>query len=379
MLFKSYLGLRLWSMFKKELIVIMRDYRTYIFVLITPFIQAILFGIIIDNDARNLPTVVVTQDNSPFAQAIIQSFKNTNYFNIKQVMSEQQVAEELMRKGEIKFILHIPATFSHDLLRNNNPHLLLEGDATNPVAVNNAFHAAKNLNAYSLEALTKGTLSYLEARESSYTLDAHAKYNPSLKSQYYTLPGLLSAILTISLSMVMAISITGEYETGTMEMLLITPIRPFEVIIGKLLPNIFLGYILFFAILIVGIILFSIPFYGSALLLVSITLPYIIANIALGLAISCIARTQFQAAQIAGAYAMPAILFSGFLFPRESMPNWAQWMSDLYPTTYFLRICSAIMLKGATLNEILPDALPIIGFAIFFLGLTYTFYRKTLD
>lgn len=377
--FKRYRSLRLWSMFKKELIVIMRDYRTYIFVLITPFIQAILFGVIIDNDARNLPTVVVAQDSSPFTQAIIQSFKSTSYFNIKDVMSDPQDAEELMRQGDIKFILHIPANFSFDLMRENNPHLLLEGDATNPIAVNNAFHAAKMLTPRSIEALAKGPLSYLEAKGSSYTLDTHAKYNPSLKSQYYTLPGLLATILTVSLAMVMAISITGEYEAGTMEMLLTTPIKPFEVIIGKLLPNIFLGYLLFFAILIVGIILFDIPFYGSVLLLIVIALPFIIANIALGLATSCIARTQFQAAQIAGTYTIPAILFSGFLFPRESMPIWAQWISNLYPCTYFLRICSSIMLKGATLYDILPDVLPIIGFAIFFLGLTYKFYRKTLD
>lgn len=379
MAFKNYRSLRLWSMFKKELIVIMRDYRTYIFVLIMPFMESILFGLIIDNDARNLPTVVVTQDHSPFTESIIQAFKNSSYFNIKKIISDQAMAQKLMQSGDIKFILYIPSDFSHNLLRNEHPHLLLEGDSSNPVVVNNAFHAAVTLVPRALESLTVGPLSYLAATEYSYALDTHAKYNPSVKSQYHTLPGLLATILTISLAMVMAISITGEYEAGTMEMLLITPIRPFEVIIGKLLPNVFLGYILFFAILFVVNFIFKIPFYGSLLLLTVVAFPFIIANIALGLATSCIARTQFQAAQIAGTYTLPAILFSGFLFPRESMPDWAQGVSSLFPCTYFLRICTAIMLKGASFKDIFSDVWPIIIFAAVFLGLTYKFYRKTLD
>ena len=379
MSFKNYRSLRLWSMFKKELTVILRDYRTYIFVLITPFVESMLFGLIIDNDARNLPTVVVSQEHSPFTESIIQSFKNTSYFDIKEITADQKAAEELMQKGKIKFILNIPPDFSRNLLRNENPHLLLEGDTSNPIVVNNAFHAAATVIPRTLDGLAVGPLSYLAPTKFSYTLDNHAKYNPTFKSQYHTLPGLLATILTISLAMVMAISITGEYEAGTMEMLLITPIRPLEVIIGKLLPNVFLGYILFFAILIVISFMFNVPFQGSVLLLIVVALPFIVANIALGLATSCIAKTQFQAAQVAGSYTLPAILFSGFLFPRESMPDWAQWMSNLFPCTYFLRICSAIMLKGATFSDIFSDVLPIIGFAIVFLGLTYKFYRKTLD
>jgi ABC-2 type transport system permease protein len=379
MQFKRYRSLRLWSMFKKELTVIRRDYRTYVFVLVSPFLQAVLFGLIINNDAKHIPTVVVAKDSSQFTNSIIQAFKNTDYFAIKSITQDEKAAEQSMQRGDIKFIIHIPQNFTRDLVRNETPHILLEGDATDPVVVNNAFHASSVVATRALSDVAKGPLDYLASQEGSFVIDTHAKYNPAVQAQYHTLPGLLATILTISLALVMAISITGEYENGTMEMLLITPINPLEVILGKLLPNIFLGYILFFAILIVAHTMFKVPFYGSALLLSVAAFPFIIANLSFGIATSCIAKTQFQASQIAGTYTLPAVLFSGFLFPRDSMPHWAQWLSDLFPSTYFLKISSDVMLKGSGFWDILPDILPIVLFAVVLIFISYKFYRKTLD
>ena len=377
--FKHYRTLRLWSMFKKELTVILRDYRTYIFVLITPFIEAVLFGLIIDHNAKHIPTIVVSKDSSPVTDNIIQAFQNTDYFTITGVIQDEKQAEQLIKKGKVKFILHIPPNFTRDLIREDSPHLLLEGDASDPSIVSNAFNAASNISERALQGITKGPLEYLSAKKPSFVVETHAKYNAAILAQYHTLPGLLATILTISLALVMAISVTGEYESGTMEMLLITPIYPLEVIIGKLIPNIFLGYILFFSILGVANILFSVPFYGSVLLLTAAAFPFILANLSLGIATSCIAKTQFQASQIAGSYTLPAVLFSGFLFPTASMPVWAQWISNLFPATYFLKISSDVMLKGSGFMDILPNVWPIVGFAIFFIFLSYKFYRKTLD
>lgn len=244
--FKNYRSLRLWGMFKKELRVILRDYRTYIFVLITPFLQAVLFGLIIDHDARHIPTIVVAKDQSPITDSLIQSFRNTSYFKIKDVIKDEAEAEQLLKKGIVHFVIHIPQDFTRDLIRNDSPHILLEGDASDPTVINNAFHASASIARNTLKEIALGPLKYLEPQEPGFVIDTHAKYNPAVKAQYHTLPGLLATILTISLALVMAISITGEYESGTMEMLLITPIYPLEVIIGKLLPNILLGYILFF-------------------------------------------------------------------------------------------------------------------------------------
>lgn len=379
MRFTHYRSLRLWGMFKKELTVIRRDYRTYIFVLVSPFLQALLFGLIINNDAKHIPTLVVAKDHSQFTDSIIQSFRNTDYFAIKDITQDEKVAERAMQRGEVKFIIHIPANFSRDLVRNESPHILLEGDASDPVIVNNAFHATSIVATRALDGIAQGPLKYLSAKDNSFVIDTHAKYNPAVQAQYHTLPGLLATILTVSLALLMAISISGEYESGTMEMLLITPINPLEVIIGKLLPNIFLGYILFFAILIISHTLFHVPFYGSVLLLSLAAFPFIIANLSFGIATSCIAKTQFQAAQIAGTYSLPAILFSGFLFPRDSMPTWAQWLSDLFPSTYFLKISSDVMLKASDFWDILPNIWPMLIFFVVLITISYRFYRKTLD
>lgn len=379
MQFQNYRTLRLWSMFKKELRVILRDYRTYIFVIITPFIQAILFGLIIDHNAKHIPTVIVAKDSSIFTDNIVQSFKNTNYFDIKSITQDEALAEQWLKRGKVNFVIHIPQNFSRDLVRNDMPHILVEGDATDPVVVSNAFHSASIIPQYAFQGIAKGAINYLEPAKNRFVIDTHAKYNPALKAQYHTLPGLLATILTISLALVMAISITGEYENGTMEMLLITPISPLEVIVGKLIPNIFLGYILFFSIITVSHTLFHVPFYGSLLLLSLAALPFIIANLSLGIATSCIAKTQFQASQIAGSYTLPAVLFSGFLFPYASMPTWAQWISNLFPSTYFLQISSDVMLKNLGFTEIFPKIIPIILFAFLFIFLSYKFYRKTLD
>lgn len=377
--FTNYRSLRLWGMFKKEFRVILRDYRTYIFVLITPFLQAVLFGLIIDHDARHIPTIVVAKDQSPITDSLIQSFRNTSYFKIQNVIQDEAEADKLLKQGVVRFVIHIPQDFTRDLIRNDSPHILLEGDASDPTVINNAFHASASIVKNTLKEIAQGPLKYLEPQEPAFVIDTHAKYNPAVKAQYHTLPGLLATILTISLALVMAISITGEYESGTMEMLLITPIYPLEVIIGKLLPNILLGYILFFSILFVSIFLFKVPFYGSILLLTLAAFPFIIANLSFGIATSCIAKTQFQASQIAGSYTLPAVLFSGFLFPTASMPTWAQWLSNLFPATYFLKISGDVMLKNSSFMDILPNIWPIIVFAIVLIFISYKFYRKTLD
>lgn len=379
MRFTHYRSLRLWSMFKKELTVIRRDYRTYIFVLVSPFLQALLFGLIINNDAKHIPTLVVAKDHSQFTDSIIQSFRNTDYFAIKDITQDEDAAERAMQRGDVRFIIHIPPNFSRDLVRDESPHILLEGDASDPVIVNNAFHASSVIATRALDGIAQGPLKYLSAKNGSFVIDTHAKYNPAVQAQYHTLPGLLATILTVSLALLMAISISGEYESGTMEMLLITPINPLEVIIGKLLPNIFLGYILFFAILIISHTLFHVPFYGSVILLSFAAFPFIIANLSFGIATSCIAKSQFQAAQIAGTYSLPAVLFSGFLFPRDSMPTWAQWLSDLFPSTYFLKISSDVMLKASGFWDVLPNIWPMLIFFIVLIIISYRFYRKTLD
>ncbi len=371
--------LRFIAIQKKEFIIMLRDKRTYFFLILIPLIQVILFGYIINSNAKHLTTIVVKHDDSPFVNSIIHSLSNSEYFKIQAIYNTDNDAKKLMESGKVQFIVYIPEQFTHDLIRNKQPHMLIEGDGSDPMLIGNAFSA---LNTIALEALKRdaiGPLSYLKTKEPAFIIDRHAKYNSAGKAQYHTLPGLIVSIITISLTMLTAISITTEYEEGTMELLLVTPIHPLEVMFGKIVPNIILGYILFYLTLFIARYLFHVPFYGSVLLLSIIALPFFIANLGIGIVTSSLSKTQFQAANIASTYALPAILFCGFMFPFAAMPVWAQWIGNLLPPTYFLRITSDVMLKGAGFAAIWPNLWPILVFTFMIILIGDRSYRQTLD
>jgi ABC-2 type transport system permease protein len=374
-----YTQLRLWAMLKKELIVIRRDYVTYLFIILIPFFQLILFGYVIQTDPKHLPTVVVTYDSSPFTNDIIMAFKNTDYFTITNITHDTQQANHLLKNGNTQFVITIPENFTHDLIKNKHPHLLIEGDGTDPIAVSNAFNAAKNIVDSALYNDVQGELRYLTSKDQSFIVDTHANYNPALLAQYHTLPGLIATLITITLTMLTAISITSELESGTMEILLITPIKSLEVIIGKIIPHLLLGYTLFFLALMISHWIFHVPIYGSLLLLTLVSLPFFIANLEVGLFVSTISKTQFRAANLANTYNLPVVLFSGFMFPFYGMPHWAQWIGELFPNTHYIRILIDVMLKDDGFSEIWPDLWPILLFVVILLIITIRKFRRTLD
>ncbi len=371
--------LRIWSMLKKEFIQIRNDYITYILLLFIPFLQLLMFGYIINIDAKNLPAIVVNQDFAPLTNSLINAFKNTGYLAIKDIIQDGEKAEKLLNEGKIQFIINIPQNFSHDLIKEKQPHILVEGDGTDPMAVYNAFHAITTVASIALNNDLQGPLNYLMPKNSIFTTDIHAKFNPALIAQYHTLPGLLVTILTVTLVMLTAVSITAEYESGTMEVLLVTPIKPLEVIIGKIIPYLILGYILFFLTLAVSYWLFHVPIHGNILLLTFTAMPFIICSLGVGLAISTLSNTQLRAANLANMYTLPSVLLTGFMFPFYAMPNWAQVIGELLPSTHYLRIVLNVMLKGANLVEILPELWPILAFMVFIIFFSFKHYRYTLD
>lgn len=375
--FSSFL--RFWAIFKKEFIQIKRDYVTYIFLIGIPFIQVVLFGHIVNTDAKNLPTVILAQDHSPFTNSLIQGFKNTGYFNIIKITQDVKQSEHMIRSGAAQFIITIPNHFGEDIIKNKHPHLLVEGDATDPVVIGNAFNAATTVSKNILDRDLQGPLGVLKSHAPLFQVDTHALYNPGVLAQYHTIPGLLVTILTASLAMMMALSITTEFERGTLEMLLITPINSLEVIMGKIVPNLILGYILFFLMIALSLWMFHVPFVGSKLLLICCALPYIIVNLTIGIAISTVSKSQLQAANMVNAYVLPSMLLSGFMFPFYAMPHWAQMLGDLLPPTHFLRITTEIMVKGSTFSEIWPDLWPILVFLMGIVFISFKYYRKTLD
>jgi ABC-2 type transport system permease protein len=366
-------------MLKKEFIEVKRDYLTYILLITFPFLEVILFGYIINTDAKHLPTVIVAHDQSSFTNSLIQGLKTTQYFKIKNIVSDDREADRLLREGKIQFIIRIPNNFSRDIVRAKNPHILVEGDATDPIALGGPFNAVNALSNNILDRDLQGALGYVNKNQATFTVDTHAKYNPALIAQYHTVPGLLVTILTVALVMLTAISITGEYEHGTMELLLITPLRPVEVILGKIVPHVILGSLLFFLTIALSYWLFGVPFRGSLGLLTLCVIAFIISNLAVGLLVSIVSRSQFRSANLANLYIVPSILLSGFLFPFYAMPNWAQWVAEMLPPTHYLRLSTGIMLKGASFTEIWPDLWPILVFIVVTITISLKYYRNTLE
>jgi ABC-2 type transport system permease protein len=372
-----------WSRFiavmTKEFIQMRRDKLTFAMIIGIPVMQLILFGFAINTNPKHLPTGILAEDYSPYTRAFIQGLKNTEYFNINHEITNETAAQNLLAEGKVLFLFSIPADFTQRLIRNEKPAILVEVDATDPVAIGGALSAVQVLSQNIFHQIHKNALSYLNHPEPAFNVITHAKYNPENISQYNIVPGLLGVILTMTMVVITSLAITRERERGTMEYLLATPVQPLEVITGKIMPYIIVGYVQILLILTTAHCLFQIPIEGNVLLLLIAVLPFIAANLAVGLTFSSIAKNQLQAMQMAFFFFLPSILLSGFMFPFRGMPNWAQYLGEILPLTHFLRIVRGILLKGNGLATIWPELWPILIFTLVVLGVGLKRYRKTLD
>lgn len=371
--------LRLWAMIVKEFVQLSRDRPSIIMMIAVPIMQLTLFGFAINTNPKNLPTALVMADNSIYTRLFLEGMVNTDYFKFLTPVKTKQEADTLMQENKIQFIISIPPNFSRDLVRGKKPEILAEADATDPVAFGNALGALNTLiNAVFNPALTDN-LTSLRATPPPVNLITHLKYNPLIITQYNVIPGLLGVVLTMTMVFVTALSMTRERERGTMENLLSTPIRPIEMIIGKIVPYILVGYVQTLLILAAARFLFYVPVEGSIFLLLSACLPFIAANLAMGLTFSTLAKNQIQAINGAMFFFLPSILLSGFLFPFRGMPQWAQYIGEILPLTHYVRIVRGILLKGNGFYQIWPDVWPIILFAVVVVGVGILRFRKTLD
>lgn len=370
---------RFWAMVLKEFIQMRRDRVMFGMIVIIPLMQLLLFGYAINLDPKHLPTAIVSADDSPLVRTFLQSMRNTQYFEfVGPVMSETQ-AKQALTTGQVQFVVSIPNQFTRDLIKGLRPEILVEADATDPAATGSAISALRVLNQTALAPDLTGPLKQLQPDPAPFELNIHAVYNPQNITQYNIVPGLLGVILTMTLTIITALSITRERERGTMENLLATPIHPLEVLLGKLVPNIVVGYIQFVIILLVARILFDIPMVGSITMLAITSLPFIVANLAVGLTFSTLASNQMQAAQATMFFFLPSILLSGFMFPFRGMPLWAQWVGNMLPLTHYVTIVRSILLKGNTIMELWPAVWPILLFTVFIIGVALMRYRQTLD
>ncbi|MDK2123903.1 ABC transporter permease [Parachitinimonas caeni] len=371
---------RLWAVMLKEFIQLRRDRLTFAMMIGLPVIQLTLFGFAINGDPKHLPTVVVAHDAGTFSRSLVRAMENSGYFHILRSDASDREANRMLERGEAQFALTIPPDFSRALIRGDRPVLLLEADATDPSATGNALGALAELGNTALRHDLVGPLAYLAPGSGPpFELRTHRRYNPDGLTQYNIVPGLLGVILTMTMIMMTALGITREVERGTMENLLATPIRPLEVMIGKISPYVIIGYVQVAVVLVLARFIFGVPFIGSMALLMLCILAFIAANLTVGITISSVARNQTQAMQMTFFFFLPSMLLSGFMFPFRGMPGWAQTIGEVLPLTHFLRLIRGIMLKGNGLTEAWSNLWPLLLFCTIVMVIGVSRYRKTLD
>ncbi len=370
---------RFMAILNKEFIQMRRDRMTFAMMIAIPIMQLLLFGYAINSDPRHLPSLVEVHESGPFSRSFISAMRISTYFDFRGTVANAEEADHALKSGRAAFVVTIPENFERDIIRGRRPSLLVDVDASDPATAGAAASALSLIAANTVQDLAIGPLRYLQTEPEAFDVIAHKRYNPAGKTSYNIVPGLLAIIISMTMVMITAIAIVRESERGTMETLLATPARAPEVMLGKIIPYVLIGYVQTLVFFFLAFLVFGVPFEGRALpFLIGLNL-FILVNLALGFLYSTIAKSQMQAMQMSFFYMLPSILLSGFMFPFAAMPGWAQAIGTIIPTTHFIRIIRKVMLKGAGLADIAPDlrALVIIVTVVTIIAMLR--YRRTLD
>ncbi len=363
----------------KEFVQMRRDRLTFAMMIGVPVMQLVLFGYAINMDPKALPAAVVTADPSVFSRSLTRALENTGYFQVIATPQTVDEADRLLALGKVQFVLQVPEDFSRRLQRGDHAVVLVEADATDPAATSNALAALQQVSLTGLDHDLTGVLGALKARPAPFEIRVHRRYNPDGITQYNIVPGLMGVVLTMTMIMMTSIAMTRERERGTMENLLATPVKPLEVMLGKIVPYILVGYVQVVVILAAARFLFGVPMVGSLVLLSSVLVLFIAANLAIGFTFSTLAKTQMQAMQMTMFFFLPSMLLSGFMFPFRGMPQWAQYLGEAFPLTHFLRIVRGIMLKGSSLGEVSDHIWPLVLILVVVTAAALKRYQRTLD
>ena len=369
---------RLKAIIKKEFIQLRRDRTTLGMMIMLPIMQLLLFGYAINTDPKRLPTAIIMQDHSFLTRSIVASLQNSEYFKITHHITSDKEGNALLTQGKVLFVVSIPNNFTQDVIRAKKPTILLQADATDPTAIAGAIGALNGIVNKVIVENFKGALRYLHPSDSAFSILTHKSYNPEGFTRYNIVPGLIGVVLIFTGVMMTALAITRERERGTMENLLSMPVKPLEVMIGKIAPFAFIGFFQASMVLLIAYFLFDIPILGNIGLLFMGILLFIVCNLAIGFLISTITKSQTQALQMSVFVLMPSIIMTGFMF-FQGIPLWAQMIGKCIPLTYFIRIARGIMLKGAGFMDILPH-LSALGIIVLVLtAWTMKVYKNTLD
>ncbi len=370
---------RILAVFMKELVQMRRDRLTFAMMFVIPIVQLILFGYAINTDPRHLPAALLVEEQTPIVRTLTTALETSGYYDFILQTDDPRESADLLARGDVAFVVTIPAGFTRELLRGERPQILIEADASDPAAASGAIGRAEAILSRALRHDLKGPVAGLRASPLPFELIVHARYNPEGKTAYNIVPGLLGVILTMTLVMITGMAMTREVERGTMENLLAMPARPSEVMLGKILPYVAVGATQTAVILIAADLLFGVPFAGALWLLVLGVTVFVIANLAVGFTFSTIAQSQMQAMQLTFFFFLPSLLLSGFMFPFRGMPDWAQLIGEGFPLTHFLRLVRGVMLKDASFAQLQAPLLAMGLFTAIVLAIAMLRYRRTLD
>lgn len=358
----------------KEFIHIFRDRRMLMMIVLMPLIQLLIYGYAINTDVKHLATVVYDQDQTYLSRRLIAAFEQSAYFDVKEKVADATLLHRALDRGKAKAGLLIPTDFAKDLLSGRGVHLQLLIDGTDSNPANVALSSSQAIVAAFVqrEGLMAAQVSPIDFRPRLW-------YNPDLKSSYFMIPGLVGLVLQLFIPMITATAIVREKERGNIEQLLVTPIKPYELILGKLIPYVFVGIIMFLLIIVTAHYLFHVPIRGNPLTLFLLTMLFLIVCLGIGLLASTIAENQQQASQIVMFFASPSILLSGFIFPRETMPHFVYYIGNFIPLTYFVKIIRGVTLKGVGLMDLWDQIIPLVLMGAAILWFSMTRFQKRLS
>jgi ABC-2 type transport system permease protein len=373
--FRSGFWRRTGAMLLKEFLQLRRDRVTFATMISIPLMQLVLFGYAINTVPRDLPTAVLVQESSDISRTILKALENTRYFKVTRRVRDEAEFDRVLQSGQVLFGIEIPANFERSLRRGDRPALLVAADATDPVASGSALGALNQL----VQTALVNEREIPDSAPPPFEIRTHARYNPAQSSQLNIVPGLLGTILTLTMLIFTALSVTRETERGTMENLLSMPITPLEIMLGKITPYVVIGFVQAATIVLAAMLLFGVPIVGNVMLLAGLTTLFIAVNLSVGYTFSTLAQNQLQAIQMAMMYFLPNMLLSGFLFPFAGMPAWARWVGEALPLTHYLRIVRSIMLKGSTLADLQYDTIGLAVLMLIAMLIAVTRFRRTLD
>ncbi|MGE1061731.1 ABC transporter permease [Megasphaera paucivorans] len=358
--------IRLKALLVKEFLQMKRDKAVIAMMLFLPVVQLLLFGFAINTDVKHLPTIVYDQCLQQDSRDLLDSFTASGYFDIKDIAGNFEEVDEAVDAGREKVGIIIPPDFASNIKHGRSAEVQVIVDASDSMTASSAINAAQIIGQLKSQELMGKKYRQLTGEKyiTPYDIRIRPWYNSDFVTAYYMVPGILGIVLTMTMVMITSMAIVRERETGTLEQLLVTPMKSYELMLGKIIPYIFVGYIQAAVALSAGILVFDLPVRGSLSLLFLLTTPFIVASLALGILISTIAKTQMQAMQMSFFVLLPSVLLSGFMFPREAMPTLFYYLGDILPATFYMEIMRGIILKGIGIQYLWTQAAALGVFII---------------